>query len=256
MITALLQSIKHASEKDLEHLIGLIRGPSEPDQVAECLQKHFAVLQSKTVLPKVTVDSADVISFALQGLCGHRKGKPRPSTIDASYNLSDTSPISESASSSTSDADAAEETETTNEDLVSPESEESNGRCQDTGLASAETFEIAINEPQYHESLNALSQDFESRTMSSRQHDDAHLIHSRDTHILSPNFAFAGRPNMSYPTTTNYTMMPSLNSFDNFAAEYPFSRQFDHMSIPSDFQMWPSIPDRTCYDEAIARLVT
>lgn len=79
MIAALLQTIKHIPEKDLDCLIRLIRRPAKPDDVALLLHRHFKELQSKGKLPNTEFDHSDIISFGLQGLCGHRKGRPQPS---------------------------------------------------------------------------------------------------------------------------------------------------------------------------------
>lgn len=165
MITALLQTIKHVSEPDLQQLVGLIRGPSRPDAVAHCLQKHFKVLQSKNILAKVSVDSTDVISFGLQGLCGHRKGRPRPSGTETESSMrsgsseSRTSPLSvaDDDISSTSSFDAIEELDET-EDIAeeSPLDGEDNSFGA-YGLGSAEMFDLAVNEPQYH--LDSLGHD-------------------------------------------------------------------------------------------------
>jgi len=78
MLTGLLQTIKHIPERDLQHLMSLIRGPSRPDAVATCLKEHFSTLQSKGLIPPHDIDDTDVISFGLQGLCGHRKGRAPP----------------------------------------------------------------------------------------------------------------------------------------------------------------------------------
>lgn len=88
LITALLQTIRHASEHDLQHLITLIRDPTQPDAVAACLRGHAVTLQSKGIIPKLDIDETDVISFALQGLCGHRKSRPKPQEQQTSSSVS------------------------------------------------------------------------------------------------------------------------------------------------------------------------
>lgn len=106
MITALLQTIKHSSESDLQHLVSLIREPSQPDAVASCLRKHFATLQTRAIIPRLDVDETDVMSFALQGLCGHRKTRPKPQDLPPNSSTSPVSGVSTISTGSGSDAGA------------------------------------------------------------------------------------------------------------------------------------------------------
>jgi hypothetical protein len=112
MLTALLQTIKHSREDDLQRLTGLIRGPSRPDAVAACLREHFTALQSKGIIPLYDIDDTDVISFGLQGLCGHRKGRARPKSPNVAQHESneERSPTVMSVTSQESVHDFGDET--------------------------------------------------------------------------------------------------------------------------------------------------
>jgi hypothetical protein len=156
MITGLLKTLKHAPEDDMQELLNLIRGPSQPDAVASCLQKQFAALKRKGFLHEAAIDDTDVISFGLQAICGHRKGRARPlSSVESEGEHSPEKPTPSSTRSdwmdNSSELDAHDETHI--EPLRISDSptlfdEDDMSARYPEDLDSQAMFERAIHEPQ------------------------------------------------------------------------------------------------------------
>jgi hypothetical protein len=156
MITGLLKTLKHAPEDDMQELLSLIRGPSQPDAVASCLQKQFATLKTRGLLHEAAIDDTDVISFGLQAICGHRKGRARPLSPIESEEVH--SPEKTTPSSTRSDwMDNSSELDVQDSTQIDPLrildsptlfDEDSMSARYLEDLDSQAMFERAVNEPQ------------------------------------------------------------------------------------------------------------
>ncbi|KPI35959.1 uncharacterized protein AB675_10428 [Cyphellophora attinorum] len=164
MITALLQTIKHTSEDDLQQLIRKIRGPPRPDDVAVCLRKHFDTLQAKNLIPKMAFDNTDVISFALQGLCGHRKGRPRPAKSEDDSDL--LSPTSQASLASESNTSSGSNTDFLDDEIGDKNTASANTSMNmddkgdgDFDIKPSGMFDIAVAEAQHQSTMDNLDRD-------------------------------------------------------------------------------------------------